>query len=1133
MTNKHHHSRSKAFRRWYTPLIQETRDEREETRTLTTQATRNEAPEEHHKETRISKLETRISSLQFPVSNLLLSAFCLLLFAFCFLPSVHAQDSLWSSSTTPATTAVSDGNPWELGVKFTSSTAGYITGIRFYKGAGNTGTHVGHLWTSSGQMLASVTFTNETASGWQQANFAQPVAITANTVYVASYWDPNGHYSLNTGYFTSAYSNAPLTAPVNNGADGSNGVYIYGSSSFPTEGNDASNFWVDVVFSTTATSTTTASATTASAISLFSASTTPATTDYADNNPYELGVTFTSDVSGEVTGIRFYKGTGNTGTHIGHLWSSTGTLLASATFTNETASGWQQVSFSQPVAITANTVYTASYWDPNGNYALSRPYFTTEYNNAPLHALADGTSGPNGAYNAGSSAFPTSDYESSNYWVDVVFVPNPSSLSLFSASATPATADNADSNPYELGVRFTSDVAGTVTGIRFYKGTGNTGTHVGHLWTNTGTLLASATFTNETASGWQQVNFSQPVAISANTVYVASYWDPNGNYAITRPYFTTEYNNAPLHALADGTSGANGAYNAGSSGFPTSDYESTNYWVDVVFTPSSSTTTTTSSGSSVTISSVSPASGPVSGGTLVTINGSGFASGASVSFGGANASSVNFISSTQLTAVTPAGSAGSVSVTVTNSDPGTASLASGFDYVANPTVTGVSPSSGPASGGTTVTISGTGFQSGAIVAFGAMLAASVTVNSPTQIQAVTPAGSTGTVSITVTNPDNGAGILASAFTFDSVGGAQPQITSATTDPGAAGSSASCVNQLPVGSTAMCTLTITGSNFQSGATVTLGAAGAATNVNVVTSTTITATVPTYSTPQTYVNITVTNPGGLSSTLNNGFFYGQILFQDDFSSGNFSKWSMSHNGGAGYCVTNSSGTCQGSSATTISSCPGAQVYSGSYAACQYYTLPPNITGNNDNDVYMDADISPVTHFFMRTFVYYPTPVAFGTAGATSVGRKLFYVNPGATPGQPLCVLGWGPGSETGANSSIDCGNVSGDPLTEIYYGSTTFTQNQWYEFEMEVQLNTYSSSAPTYDGWVNVWSNGSLEISKSAMDVCGADGNPGYGCSQGFSTFTFGEQIDTDNGTNSSGWQEYRYFSFPVIADAYIP
>ena len=91
----------------------------------------------------------------------------------------------------------------------------------------------------------------------------------------------------------------------------------------------------------------------------------------------------------------------------------------------------------------------------------------------------------------------------------------------------------------ELGVKFRSDVAGTITGIRFYKASANTGTHVGNLWSSTGTLLATATFTNETASGWQQVAFSSPVAITADTVYVASYHAERGHYSADVNYFAT------------------------------------------------------------------------------------------------------------------------------------------------------------------------------------------------------------------------------------------------------------------------------------------------------------------------------------------------------------------------------------------------------------------------------------------------------------------------------------------------------------------------------------------------------------------------------------------------------------------
>ncbi|HEX5481397.1 MAG TPA: DUF4082 domain-containing protein, partial [Terriglobia bacterium] len=158
--------------------------------------------------------------------------------------------------------------------------------------------------------------------------------------------------------------------------------------------------------------------------------------------------------------------------------------------------------------------------------------------------------------------------------------------SLWTNTASPAIP-SIPGSPFELGVKFQSDTAGYITALRFYKCSANTGRHVGHLWSGTGTLLASAVFTSESASGWQQVTLSTPVAIQAHTTYVASYWDPTGYHSANRYYFRTTYNKPPLHALGDGVSGSNGVYRMGSSGFPALTSESSNYWVDVVFTPSS------------------------------------------------------------------------------------------------------------------------------------------------------------------------------------------------------------------------------------------------------------------------------------------------------------------------------------------------------------------------------------------------------------------------------------------------------------------------------------------------------------------------------------------------------------------
>jgi hypothetical protein len=163
--------------------------------------------------------------------------------------------------------------------------------------------------------------------------------------------------------------------------------------------------------------------------------------------------------------------------------------------------------------------------------------------------------------------------------------------SIWSGSVTPGTLTDPDTDPVEVGVKFRADSDGSVTGLRFYKSTANSGTHVGHLWTANGTLLASATFTNETASGWQQVTLATPVAVTANTTYVASYYAPVGRYAFNSNFFASSgVNNPPLRALANNEDGPNGVYRYGASGFPTSSFAASNYWVDVVYDTSAADT---------------------------------------------------------------------------------------------------------------------------------------------------------------------------------------------------------------------------------------------------------------------------------------------------------------------------------------------------------------------------------------------------------------------------------------------------------------------------------------------------------------------------------------------------------------
>jgi hypothetical protein len=138
----------------------------------------------------------------------------------------------------------------------------------------------------------------------------------------------------------------------------------------------------------------------------------------------EVGVKFRPTVSGEVSGVRFYKLSGNTGTHVGSLWSTDGTLLARATFTAETATGWQEVRFSNPVEIIPGATYVASYSAPNGNIAYTANAFqdNRETNaNGSLMAIKT-TDGGNGVYNTTLGRYPNKlNGENGNYYVDVVF----------------------------------------------------------------------------------------------------------------------------------------------------------------------------------------------------------------------------------------------------------------------------------------------------------------------------------------------------------------------------------------------------------------------------------------------------------------------------------------------------------------------------------------------------------------------------------------------------------------------------------------------------------------------------------------------------------------------------------------
>jgi hypothetical protein len=505
-------------------------------------------------------------------------------------------NTIFDFSGPPVQIDSGDSSSVEVGIKFTADVNGSVTGIRFYKAAANTGTHIGNLWSANGTLLASATFSNETASGWQYVYFGNPVAIAAGITYVASYFAPHGHYSASPNGFASSVDNPPLHALAN--ATSANGVYAYSpTSSFPSNSYDATNYWVDVLYApptapgqvTGVTATAQPGAASVSWSPPTSGGTVSTYTITPSNGSTAQTPTTVNAPASSAMIDDLSPGTAYTFTVTASNSAGSGPASSpssSVTPTGATAPDAPQNVTALPAGSQALVAWSAPSSD--GGSAISAytiiPYIgstaqtpTTisgSTTSATVTGLSDGT-----AYTfavTASNGAGTSPQSS----------PSPAATpqdTIFDFAGTPAEIDSGDSAPVELGVKFTADRAGSIYGLRFYKAPANTGTHIASLWDANGKLLAQASTSNETASGWQYVYFASPVAIAANTTYVAGYLAPNGHYSATPGGLSASVDNPPLHAVANSTS-ANGVYTYGAtSTFPTDSYDATNYWVDVLF----------------------------------------------------------------------------------------------------------------------------------------------------------------------------------------------------------------------------------------------------------------------------------------------------------------------------------------------------------------------------------------------------------------------------------------------------------------------------------------------------------------------------------------------------------------------
>jgi hypothetical protein len=268
----------------------------------------------------------------------------------------------------------------------------------------------------------------------------------------------------------------------------------------------------------------------------------------------------------------------------------------------------------------------------------------------------------------------------------------------------------------------------------------------------------------------------------------------------------------------------------------------------IVTTPGGTSATSAADGftyvAAPAVTAVSPPSGPLAGGTTVTITGTGYSGVTAVKFGTATATYA-VVSPTSITATSPAQLTGTVDVTVTNAGgPSATSAADQFSYAPAPVITSANPVSGPLAGAAQVTITGTSFAGATAVDFGAT-AATITASSATSVTATTPADlAGGTVDITVTTP-SGTSTTSSAdrYTYEGV----PVVTAVSPVAG-----------VPAGGSA---LGISGTSFTGATAVDFGTTPAV--YSVVSSTSITATTPADPDGGT-VDITVTTPSGTSAT-----------------------------------------------------------------------------------------------------------------------------------------------------------------------------------------------------------------------------------------------------------------------------
>ncbi|MEO1334751.1 MAG: DUF4082 domain-containing protein [Myxococcota bacterium] len=471
----------------------------------------------------------------------------------------------------PASTFSSEQRPVYLGHRFSASVTGTITAVRFWRDVPNPGPKPFEvsLWRASdGRQLAAGVWTAGSTPGWQEVTLDTPVAIDADTEYMAVY-RTDGEFSLCQSL--TALPASPLRSV--------SFAYTYEGTNwtgYPTTAS-ALNYCVDVRMQVGP------PAGPAAGQTLFG-SEAPASFFSATGPAVEVGVKVVARSSGVIRGIRTYRSGGSEPLTVS-LWSSSGTLLGRASDVTGSTPGWQTIEFSEPIAVDACTQYVASVHAPGGDFVYTPIGLLNDVVSGDLTAPGSAVAGGNGLFvYSASPAFPEFTYFDSNYWIDVDFVAQPAeALTVYGGQEPPPHVLNVGQPDINVGVKIIPTADGFIRAVRFFRDCGGSADYTASLWTATGTRLAEATVpTHEPVNGWQTATFDEPVAVTAQTTYIAAYHAPGGCFPSSFGSFTQDVVVPGLTIPSSPSSGGNGVFSYSTTPeFPNSVSPLTNYWVDV------------------------------------------------------------------------------------------------------------------------------------------------------------------------------------------------------------------------------------------------------------------------------------------------------------------------------------------------------------------------------------------------------------------------------------------------------------------------------------------------------------------------------------------------------------------------